>query len=160
MSLLDGMDVDSVSLEEGLELLSLPRTLGEHPETGKPVQAGIGRYGPYVVHERRYVNLKPPDSVLDIDLDRALELLAAAPARRGRGSGANVLKELGEHPDGGPVQVLDGRFGPYVKHGKVNATLPKGTDPAEVTLEAGLELLAAKAAKPKKPRSRGRKSKK
>ena len=160
VSLLDGMDVDSVSLEEGLELLSLPRTLGEHPETGKPVQAGIGRYGPYVVHERRYVNLKPPDSVLDIDLDRALELLAAAPARRGRGSGANVLKELGEHPDGGPVQVLDGRFGPYVKHGKVNATLPKGTDPAEVTLEAGLELLAAKAAKPKKPRSRGRKSKK
>lgn len=158
VSLLEDMDAESIGLEEGLQLLDLPRTLGEHPETDKPVQAGIGRYGPYVVHERRYVNVKPPDNVLDIDLARALELLAAAPEGRRRAGAGKVLKELGEHPDGGPVQVLDGRFGPYVRHGKVNATLPKETSVSAVTLEEGLALLAAKKdAKPKKKSARGRK---
>ena len=158
VSLLEDMDAESIGLEEGLQLLDLPRTLGEHPETDKPVQAGIGRYGPYVVHERRYVNVKPPDNVLDIDLARALELLAAAPEGRRRAGAGKVLKELGEHPDGGPVQVLDGRFGPYVRHGKVNATLPKETSVSAVTLEEGLALLAGKKdAKPKKKSARGRK---
>ena len=123
-SLLKGMEPDAVKLDLALRLLSLPRALGEHPETGKVVQAGVGRYGPYVVHDRKYVSIKEPDDVLEIELDRALALLAAAPARKGRGS-ASVLKELGEHPDGGAVQVLDGRYGPYVKHEKTNATLPK-----------------------------------
>ena len=95
--------------------------------------------------------------MLDIELERALALLAAAPARRGRGSSANVLHELGEHPDGGKVQVLDGRYGPYVKHGKINATIPKDTDPASVTLEQAVEMLAAKAAS-KASRSRTKKT--
>jgi DNA topoisomerase-1 len=137
-----------VTLNEGLQLLSLPRTLGEHPETGKPVQAGVGRYGPYVVHDRRFVSLKEPDNVLDIDLDRALQVFAEAPEKGARRQ-ASVLKDLGEHPDGGPIQVLDGRYGPYVKYGKVNATVPKGTDPAEVTLEQAVEMIAAKAARKK-----------
>ena len=143
-SLLKGMSPDEVTLELALQLLSLPRTLGEHPETGKPVQAGVGRFGPYIVHDGRFVSLKGDDHVLDIELDRALELLAAAPERRG--GSRSVLRELGEHPDGGPVQVLTGRYGPYVKHGKINATLPKDTTPESLTLEDALALLAAKAA--------------
>ncbi len=126
----------------------MPRTLGEHPETGKPVQAGIGRYGPYVVHERRFVSLREPDNVLDIDLERALQVFAEAP-EKGAGRQRKVLKDLGEHPDGGPVQVLDGRYGPYVKYGKVNATIPKEMDPAQVTLEQALEMIAQKAASKK-----------
>jgi DNA topoisomerase-1 len=159
VSLLKGMDPESVSLAEGLQLLSLPRTLGEHPETGKPVQAGIGRYGPYVVHNRRYVSLREPDNVLDIDLERALQVFAEAPEKGARRQ-AKVLNDLGEHPDGGPIQVLDGRYGPYVKYGKINATIPKGTDPAEVTLEQAVEMIAAKAAgkKTKSTRKTKRKS--
>lgn len=156
VSLLEDMDPDTLSLDKALQLLSLPRTLGEHPETGKPVQAGIGRYGPYVVHERRYVSLKEPDNVLDIDLERALQVIAEAPKKGARRS-SSVLHELGEHPDGGSVQVLDGRYGPYVKHGKVNATIPKGTDPADVTLDQAVELLAKKTASKKTKRSRKKK---
>ncbi len=149
-SLLKGMEADGVTLELALRLLSLPRTLGEHPETGTPVQAGVGRFGPYIVHDGRYVSLKGGDHVLEIVLDRALALLSAAPARRGRSNNAQVLRELGEHPDGGAIQVLDGRYGPYVKHGTINATLPKETDPATVTLEQAVALLATKAASGKK----------
>lgn len=151
VSLLKGMDPETVSLDEGLQLLGLPRTLGEHPETGNPVQAGVGRYGPYVVHERRFVSLREPDNVLDVDLDRALQLLAEAPQKGARRQ-SSVLHELGEHPEGGPVQVLSGRYGPYVKHGKINATIPKDMEPAEVTLEQALELLAKKAASKKSGR--------
>src|SRR5690606_34741160 len=115
-SLLKGMDPSELTLEDALRLLSLPRTLGGHPESGKPVQAGVGRFGPYIVHDGRFVSLKAPDNVLDIELERALDLLSAAPARRGAGSrsSAAVLRELGEHPEGGPVQILSGRYGPYV----------------------------------------------
>ncbi len=105
------------------------------------------------------MSLKAPDHVLEVDLARALEILAAPRPGRGRSS-ANVLKELGEHPEGGPVQVLNGRYGPYVKHGKINATLPKEAAPADVTLEQALALLAEKAAKPAKKKStRKRKAK-
>lgn len=145
-SLLKGMSPGEVTLELALRLLSLPRTLGEHPDTGEAVQAGVGRFGPYVVHDGRFVSLKGEDDVLEIDLERALELLAASPERRGRGSSRGVLRELGEHPAGGPVQVLTGRYGPYVKHGEVNATLPKETTPESVTLDEAVALLAAKAA--------------
>jgi len=141
-----------VTLPIAVELLGLPRTLGDHPETGKSVRAGIGRYGPYVVHDGTFASLRKEDDVLRVDLDRGLELLAAKAARGSRGrSTANVLKELGEHPEtGDPVNVLDGRYGPYVKHGRDNASLPKGTEPATVTLEQALGLLAEKAAKPKR----------
>lgn len=149
-SLLKGMEKGDVDLALALKLLSLPRTLGEHPETGKEVKAGVGRFGPFLVHDGKFVSLKAPDSVLDVELERALHLLAAAPAKRGS-SAKSVIKELGAHPeDGGPVQVLNGRYGPYVNHKKVNATLPKEQKPEDVTLEQALAMLAEKAKAPKK----------
>jgi DNA topoisomerase-1 len=158
-SLLKGMTPEELTIETALALLSLPRTLGEHPETGKPVQAGVGRFGPYVVHDGVYVNLRPPDSVLDIDLDRALELLATkANGGKGRGASKTVLKELGEHPEGGAVQVLEGRYGPYVSWKKVNITIPKEMQPTDVTLEQALAWIAEKQTKPKTARKRAAKS--
>jgi DNA topoisomerase-1 len=152
VSLLKGMEADDMNLDLALQLLSLPRTLGDHPETGKVVKAGVGRFGPYIVYDGTYASLKKEDNVLDIELPRALELLEAAAARKGGGSGRgaakSVLKELGEHPDGGgAIQVLDGRYGPYVKHGKVNATLPEGVKPEDVTLPMAVGLIAEKAGK-------------
>lgn len=149
VSLLKNMDPSEVNLDVALQLLSLPRMLGEHPETGKPVQAGVGRFGPYIVHDGVYASLKKDDNVLEVDLDRALELLVASANRKGKQSGErtskkNVLKELGEHPDGGPMQVLDGRYGPYVNYKKINVTLPKEVTPESVTLEQALAWITAK----------------
>ncbi|TVP58647.1 MAG: type I DNA topoisomerase [Gemmatimonadales bacterium] len=145
-SLPDGQDPDAVSLEFALKLLSLPRLLGTDPKTGKDVQAGLGRYGPYVNRERTYRNLKTLDDAFTITLKEALELLATK-------QGPGVLKSLGTHPDTGKeLNVLDGRYGPYVTDGKINASLPKGTDPAEMDLEGALKLLEAK-----KKRGKGRK---
>jgi len=146
-----GMDPAHVTLEMALRLLSLPREVGPHPETGKPIVAGIGRYGPFVEHAGKYANLDSAEEVFTVGLNRAVSLLAEAKTRRPRG--ATVLKDLGEHPDlGGAIQVCDGRYGPYVKHGKINATLPKETDPSELSVEQAVELIAAKAEKSgKKP---------
>ncbi len=138
-----GMDID---LEKAVMLLELPRTIGAHPEDGEPVEAGIGRYGPYVKHGKTYANLTAGDDVLTIGMNRAVELIAQK-TRRGagaRGVAQKPLRELGEHPEGGAVNVMDGRYGPYVKWDKVNATLPKGSDPKELTLEQALELVAKK----------------
>ncbi|RIA47762.1 type I DNA topoisomerase [Dichotomicrobium thermohalophilum] len=146
-----GMDPAVVTLDMALKLLSLPREVGPHPETGKLIMAGIGRYGPFVEHAGKYANLESADEVFTVGLNRAVSLLAEAKTRRPRGG--TVLKDLGEHPElGGPIQVCDGRYGPYVKHGKINATLPKDTDPSEVSVEKAVELIAAKAEKSgKKP---------
>jgi DNA topoisomerase-1 len=161
-SLLKGMNPDELTLDVAVRLLSLPRTLGEHPDTGKIVQAGVGRFGPYVVHDGRFVSLKAPDSVLEIGLDRALDLLSAAPVQRGAGSrtgSAAVLHDLGEHPEGGgAIQVLNGRYGPYVKHGKINVTIPKEIKPDAVTVDQAVAWLAAKAANGAGKTTRGRKS--
>ena len=152
VSLLKNMDPAAMNLEVALQLLSLPRLLGEHPETGKSVQASVGRFGPYIVHDGAYASLKKDDNVLEIELERALELVAASANRKGKQSGErsskkNVLKELGEHPDGGPIQVLDGRYGPYVNYKKVNVTLPEGITPDMVTPEQALAWVAEKAGK-------------
>jgi DNA topoisomerase-1 len=146
-SLPKGWAPDELTLERALELLALPRLIGTHPEDGAPVEAGIGRYGPYVKHERTYANIPDVEEVFTIGMNRAVEVLAEKKARGGRPAPAKALRELGEHPDGGPIQVMDGRYGPYVKWAKVNATLPKGTEPETITLEQALELIAAKAAK-------------
>ncbi len=128
-----------IDLDIALGLLSLPRDVGPHPETGQMITAGIGRFGPYVKHGSNYVSLKE-DDVVTIGLNRAVSLIAESP-----GHGAI---ELGAHPDDGkPISIRKGRFGFYVKHGRVNATLPKGTDENAVTLEEALALLAAKASK-------------
>ncbi|KGJ06712.1 DNA topoisomerase I [Paracoccus halophilus] len=146
-----GWDVASVDLERALALLALPREIGPHPEDGVAVEAGIGRYGPYVKHGSKYANLPDVDEVFTIGMNRAVEVLASKPTR-GRAAAAAPLAELGEHPEGGPVQVMNGRYGPYVKWAKVNATLPRDLEPGDVTMEKALELIAAKAAKSgKKP---------
>ncbi len=143
-SLPKGLKPEEVTPEIALGLLSLPRTLGEHPESGKKVQAGIGRFGPYVVCDGDFRSLPADEDVLTISLERALELLAQPKKGRGRSS-AKPLRELGSHPeDGEPVTLHDGPYGLYVKHGKVNASLPKDLSPEAVTLEMALELLAEK----------------
>ncbi|WP_299482673.1 type I DNA topoisomerase [uncultured Paracoccus sp.] len=145
-----GWDAAALDLEKALALLALPRPIGNHPEDGELVEAGIGRYGPYVKHGKKYANLPDVDEVFTIGMNRAVEVLASKPTR-GRAAAAAPLKELGDHPDGGKIAVMNGRFGPYVKWEKINATLPRDLEPADITLEKALELIAAKAAKsPKK----------
>jgi DNA topoisomerase-1 len=145
VSLLEGMEVEDVDLATALRLLELPRILGTHPETGEDVAAGVGRYGPYVVHDGDFRSLEDEDDVLTVGLDRALELLARP--KRGRRSGPKVIRELGPHPeDGEVVELMKGRYGPYVRHDGVNASLPKGEEPETTTLERALELLTAKRA--------------
>lgn len=138
-----------MDLEKGLRLLRLPREVGNHPEDGGVILAGIGRYGPFVQHAGVYANLSSTEEVFEVGVNRAVTLLAEKKAggRGGRAAEA-ALKELGPHPvDGAPVRILSGRFGPYVKHADVNANVPRGEDPQALTLEAAVALLAARAAK-------------
>lgn len=143
-----------MTYEKAIALLSLPREVGLHPETGKPITASIGRYGPYISHDGQYANLETPDEVFDIGINRAVTVLAEKQAKGGsrRTATPKAIATLGDHPDGGAVTVRDGRYGPYVNWEKINATLPKGKDPASVTLEEALELIAAKSSAPKKGR--------
>jgi DNA topoisomerase-1 len=155
-SLPKGWSPASLTLDQALRLLALPREVGVHPEDGKMITAGLGRYGPFVLHAGTYANVSDIDEVFEVGLNRAVALLAEKRAGRpGRGAAAAPLKDLGAHPETGePIHVMAGRFGPYVKSGKINATLPKGTAPEDLTLEAALPLLAAKAgATPKKKAS-------
>ncbi|KGB81164.1 DNA topoisomerase I [Rhodovulum sp. NI22] len=148
-SLPKGWEPAEIDLDKALLLLSLPREIGPHPEDGEPVEAGIGRYGPYVKHGRIYANLPDVEEVFTVGMNRAVEVLAQKAAKTGRGrAAAKPLKELGEHPEkGGAVNVMEGRYGPYVKWEKVNATLPKDVEPADVTMEMAVGLIAEKAAK-------------
>ena len=147
VSLLKGMQLEDADLEMALKLLSLPRPLGLHPESGKEVRAGVGRFGPFVVHDGTFVSIKAPDHVLEIGLDRALEMLASKPEKGA--SAKKVLKDLGEHPDGGVVQVLDGRYGPYVNHKRTNVSLPENVDPQTVTMAEAVQMLSQKKTKKK-----------
>ena len=124
------------------KLLALPRDLGQHPETGKKIVANIGRFGPYVNHDGKFKSIPRTDSVFDIDQARAVELLSQA------NSGPAPIKTLGDHPtEGGSIAIYAGRYGPYVQHGKLRATLAKSQEPESVTLEEALSLLTEKAAK-------------
>ena len=147
---------EELSLPQAVKLLSLPREIGAHPEDGVTVWANIGRYGPYIKHATSTsdrggtnANLEGIEEVFTVGMNRAVQLLAEKVASRGgRGAAAKTLRELGEHPkDGGPVSIMEGKYGPYVKWEKVNATLPKGGDPEALTMEAALELIEAKAGK-------------
>ncbi len=139
-----GMDPAAIELDRAVELLSLPRLVGRHPEDGAPVEAGIGRFGPFVKWGKVYANIRDPEEVFTIGMNRAVELLAQKAQRGGRGAAVKPLRELGPHPDGGTVAVFEGKYGPYVKWEKVNATLPKEIAPELVTLEQALEFIAAK----------------
>jgi DNA topoisomerase I len=155
VSLTRVQDPATLDLNTAVALLSLPRRLGQHPETGKVVNAGIGRFGPYVLHDKTYGNFDKKThtydyqgqtwDVLTIPLEAAVDLLKHTKKR----GPAAPLRELGKHPeDGEPVAIYEGRYGPYVKHGKVNATIPKDREPDQVTFEEALDLLARKQASP------------
>jgi len=151
-SLPKGVKSEDVTVDLAAKLLALPRTLGHHPETGAKIQANLGRFGPYVVHDqgkdgKDYRSIKGGDDVLTITLERSLELLAEPKSGRGRSkAAAPPLRELGVHPeDGEPVNIYNGPYGPYIKHGKVNASLPEGETTEGVTLDTALAALAAKA---------------
>jgi DNA topoisomerase-1 len=147
-SLPKGWSAASMDLEKALRLLRLPREVGLHPEDGKPILAAIGRFGPFVQHNGTYANLANADEVFEVGLNRAVDLIATKRAGGKRGGDAAPLKELGAHPvDGQPVRVMPGRYGPYVKHGSTNATVPKGADPAALTMEEAVKLLAEREAK-------------
>lgn len=158
-SLPKGVTTETVSLEQAVGLLSLPRLLGTHPETGGKIQAGLGRFGPYIVHdlgkgEKEYRSLKAGDDVTQIQLPRALEILAEPKAVRGQRKSKAPLRELGPHPeDKEPINIYDGPYGPYVKYGKVNASLPEGQTVETMTLELALEAIAAKASTKKSSKS-------
>ncbi|MCX2698986.1 MULTISPECIES: type I DNA topoisomerase [Ochrobactrum] len=159
-SLPKGWSVDTIDHEKAVALLSLPRDVGQHPETGKMISAGIGRYGPYVSHDGTFANLENAEEVFSVGLNRAVAVLADKQSKgpgRGRSTPA-ALATLGDHPDGGPITVRDGRYGPYVNWGKVNATLPKGQEPTSVTLEEALALIAAKAGSTKTKKAPARKT--
>ncbi len=139
---------DDLTLQQAIALLSLPREVARHPTSGDPIVAGIGRFGPYVQHGKTYANIGRDDDVLTIGANRAIDLIVAKEQGGGGRFGASndPGRVIGDHPDGGAVSVKAGRYGPYVNWGKINATLPKGTDAAAVTLEQAIPLLAAKAA--------------
>ena len=141
-SLLRGMKSEDVDLALALKLLSLPRNLGNHPDSGKEIKAGVGRFGPYVVHDGTFKSLTKDDNILEIDLTRAVALLAEAKEKPKK---AAELKSLGNHPTkGDPISVMNGRYGPYIKYGKLNVSLPKKEDPEQLTLEKALTYIEEK----------------
>ena len=162
-----GLSPDDLDLERALGLLSLPREIGRHPDDGEPIVAGVGRFGPYVQHGKMYANLTPGDDVLSVGLNRAVTLIEEKRAkgpRKGR-LGSDPGRALGDHPDkGGTIVVKSGRYGPYVSHDGVNATLSSDMTPEAITLEQAVGLLDARAARgggkkpPAKARSTARKA--
>jgi DNA topoisomerase-1 len=133
------MNIETLSLDQALQLLQLPKTLGTHPVLGKEVKAGLGRFGPYVVCDGDFRSIPKSESLFEMTMEKALALLSLP--KKGRGKAAPLL-ELGPHPDtGDTIQVLNGPYGPYVKHGKSNASVPEGQDPLGVTLEMALQYL-------------------
>jgi DNA topoisomerase-1 len=141
----------AIDLEKAIRLLSLPREVGNHPDDGAIILAGIGRFGPYVQHSGTYANLDSPEEVFDVGLNRAITVLAEKRAGGGKGRGraeATALKDLGLHPETGKsVKILSGRFGPYIKHEATNANVPKGMEPTDLTLEEAVRLIAERDAK-------------
>jgi len=144
-SIPSGLKGAEVNLELALKLLALPRAVGLHPETQKQISAGFGRYGPYVEHDGKYVKIDA-EEVFTVGLNRAVAVIAeGGTGGKGRAPKTEPIKVLGDHPEkGGKVEVLAGRYGPYVKWGKVNATIPKGTEPETVTMDDALRIIAAR----------------
>ncbi len=138
--------LDTVDFEKALFFVSLPKTLGQHPETEKDIKLGIGRFGPYVVCDGDYRSISKNDDLFAVDLERALEMLAQP--KKGRGARATVVKELGEY-DGQKLQILSGKYGPYIKFGKKNVSLPEGEKPEDFTLENAIELVGGSTKKAK-----------
>ncbi len=147
-----GITPDNITLEQAIKLVELPRTLGVHPESTKDVKVGIGRFGPYIMHGTEYASLKATDDLLAIELPRALELLEMkklGPAKRG------LVRIIGPHPvDGEPIEAYSGKFGPYIKHGGINASVPKSSSVENVTIEEAVKLLEERKANPPEPKTK------
>ena len=153
-SLVGGMTESSVTFDEAMKLLQLPRELGTHPESGEPVVAGLGRFGPYVKHGDDFRSLETDDELFTVDLDHALRLFSEPKRSRRRQAAKKVIASIAR-PEGAPLQVLEGRYGPYVTDGETNASVPRGTDPNTLTLEAANDLLEARrSAAPRAGRGR------
>ncbi|MEM9233419.1 MAG: DNA topoisomerase, partial [Pseudomonadota bacterium] len=155
-------DVATLDFDRAMMLLNLPRDVGPHPEDGETITAAIGRYGPYVKHGKTSASLESVEDVFEIGINRAVAVIEDKKKNPGRGrrQAAKPLRELGNHPDSDqPVNVFDGRYGPYVKHEKTNATIPQGVDPAEITLEQAVELITAREKKPTKKKKKATKKK-
>jgi DNA topoisomerase-1 len=153
-------DCGELDLDLAVRLLSLPRTIGPHPETGQPITASIGRYGPYLAHDGKYARLGSTAEVFETGMNAAVSKLAdAAGAKAGRGRGSREpLKVLGPHPrTEAEIKLMEGRFGPYVTDGTTNATLPKSLAPDQLTLEEAAQLIDERAAKGPPAKGRGRK---
>jgi len=160
-SLPKGWTPASIDHEKALALLALPRDVGQHPESGKMISAGLGRYGPFVLHDGTYANLESIEDVFSIGINRAVSVLAEkqSKAKGARGGTPAALRDLGAHPaGGGTITVRDGKYGPYVNFGKINATLPKGRDPITISLEDAVALIAEKDAKGGQSSRGGRKA--
>src|SRR5690606_2500872 len=145
-SLPKGWEPGSLTLEKALQLLSLPREVGLHPETGLPISAGLGRYGPFILHDGKYANLPDVEEVFTVGINRAVDLIAQKAAggfKRGGGAAVAAIQTF-EH-DAGPITVRAGRYGPYVNQGKINATIPKDVKPEDVTLDQAIAWIAARA---------------
>ncbi|MGO4564950.1 type I DNA topoisomerase [Rhizobium sp. 2YAF20] len=157
-SLPKGWKPEDIDYEKAMALIALPRDIGKHPESGKMISSGIGRYGPFLLHDGSYANLETVEDVFTVGLNRAVTVLAEKQAK-GPGGGRSTpaaLKDLGDHPDGGKITVRDGKYGPYVNWAKVNATLPKGKDPQSVTVEEALALIVEKSGKPSGTKARAK----
>ena len=153
-SLVGGMTESSVTFDEAMKLLQLPRELGTHPESGEPVVAGLGRFGPYVKHGDDFRSLETDEELFTVDLDHALRLFSEPKRSRRRQAAKKVITSIAR-PEGAPLQVLEGRYGPYVTDGDTNASVPRGTDPNTLTLEAANDLLEARrSAAPRAGRGR------
>ena len=157
-----GTAPEDVDLDRALALLSLPREVGRHPEDGEPIRGGIGRFGPYVQHGKTYANLEAGDDIFHIGLNRAVTLIAEKLAKgpRFRRFGSDPGRPLGDHPTrGGPIAAKNGRYGPYVSHDGVNATLPRDKTPETITLEEAAALIDARSERGPAPHARPRKAK-
>src|SRR5882672_4343327 len=147
-SLPKGVSPDEIDLDRAVKLLSLPRTIGKHPDDGEDILAGIGRFGPYVKHGKTYANITADEDILSIGLNRAVTLIEEKKANPGKGRrfGADPGKPIGEHPQkGGMILAKNGRYGPYVSHNGVNANLPQDKSPDTVTLDEAVGLIDARA---------------
>ena len=141
------MDPSDLNLEKAIDLLSLPKAIGIHPEDNKEIIGAIGPYGPYLLHEGVYANLQNVDELFTIGLNRAVDLIEEKRANPGRGRGSKVIKEIGTHPkDKKPIKLMDGKYGPYVKHGKLNVSIPKEKNIDDIDMDIAIDLLN----KPKK----------
>ena len=146
---------ESVTLEEALKLLSLPREIGIHPESGKPIVANFGRFGPFILHDGTYANLETAEDVFTVGINRAVDILAEKKLKGFSRPKQGALRDMGPHPDGGGnLQIMSGRYGAYVKFGKVNATLPQGTDPQTLSMDDAVALINARAGKEPKAKKK------